>query len=80
MTTTKKRGRPTKAMVEARKWEEYWNEVPLSRKDFGDTVKPEYYHVQSKVWIMTLLAIGAVLALLFAMHGDQQALHNGFIH
>ena len=33
-----------------------------------------------KIEIKILIAIVAILALLYAMHGDQQALNAGLIH
>ncbi len=64
--------------MDDKEWEDFY--YVSNRKDFGDTEKPVYYHTRSKAIVTGILFIGAILALLFATHGDQQALQAGLIN
>lgn len=59
-------------------WEDFYN--VSSRKDFGDTEKPFYYHVRSKAIVTGLLIIAGIIAWLFVMAGDQEVIKVGLIH
>lgn len=46
----------------------------------GDYQKPLSNKMKHEDWILALCAIGFIAFVIYAMHGDQSALNNGYIH